>query len=1364
MKKTFLTLSGCLAVVCCTLVYAANGFGSLQLPNFGGEKTAESVQTAKVQTSRSVSQILEVNQESFKKNFIKAFPVKGVKTLSRANRADTASTDTGVNHDVVKVDLWNTAPQIVSVMEYELSVSGNTVVFNGTADQTFSALACADESGSWGWPSDNSKTYVFTGHLEATDSAKVYPYIGYTDGSHVYAWSNTAVDLNEDNNYSEDFYISGSEVPNGNFMLIGYVVEGSTPETVITATNNEFYYEYETWGAQKWTAENDLPGLGITEYMADNAYTVVLADEVTTLGLYYDGGNVFITGINTTADTVVLPDNVTINGVVCNINYLGWDGTLDWSGASSLNSLYLNTVHYINTSFENSPLTDLYIDNATEGFEYYGDTSWNSNIYFHIPYGTDRNNYTYLGFKRVLVGNETPEYPEPEYSDWVIAGENEGEYFGITVRDNAYCIAEVFTEKDSVALPLGTPADNKGGLYYIRSFGNDDSYSYGTLCKHAPNLTTVTIPASYTYIGASWTYNPITELHMMGDVPSVRWSLPSNMLVYVANQVYYGNYESNSNWNRASILPDGWEFEWMTVNVARKGEFAQTYIEKTDADWSLGIYVKVTGKLNSTDLENIKNLTNLRKLDLSEAEFDALPNFFMESKSSLIEVVLPESLTSISHCAFRYCYGLMKVTAPGVISIDSYAFYDCNKLVDIDLSNVWVIRDYAFSGCNRFAPVLSSELKSLGSSAFYNTAITEVKLPEGITSVPGSAFSNCSKLTKVELPSSITSIGSNAFNSCSNLVEINLPEGITSIEYNAFSSCSKLTEIIMPSTVESIGSGIFGSCSSLTSVKCKAIVPPTTSGSFTNGIDLNHCTLYIAPFTIDAYRAAQNWSDFFIMKPLDEPVKNIYINRPITFDLLSEDNAVLQENPNMTLDYSTNRNNVGQLTASGDGTLSAGVFKILHSFGTRQNSFDYRTTLVNNAENMRADSVICSIYFDKNRWHFISFQYDVQMSDIYGLNNTDYVIREYNSANRAMGDGTTSNWENVPADGVLKAGKGYIIQAANNTTNENGNSQGAIVRFPSRNTVTKNRLFTSNNVIVPLEEFPAEFAHNRSWNLVGNPYPCYYDMHYLMDDFTTPIVLWRGSSYQAYSPVDDDIILRPNEAFFVQRPLDVEQMVFGAEGRMHYTAAYNANTTPGAGAPARMKADSDRSVFNFVINGCGSDDRARIVINDNALMDYELDKDAVKFFAEVSTGAEIYVDGNVKYDICERPLESGVATLGTCIAAEGEYTISLSGRNVAGWSVILTDTETGISTDLTESDYTFDAEAGETAGRFVVSFKAPDHSAIDGVNAAADNIVRVIDIAGVVVFEGRLDDFKASAQPGVYVVVSQEKASKIVVK
>ena len=92
----------------------------------------------------------------------------------------------------------------------------------------------------------------------------------------------------------------------------------------------------------------------------------------------------------------------------------------------------------------------------------------------------------------------------------------------------------------------------------------------------------------------------------------------------------------------------------------------------------------------------------------------------------------------------------------------------------------------------------------------------------------------------------------------------------------------------------------------------------------------------------------------------------------MTFDLLSEDNAVLQDNPNMALSYNrpNNYNNitVGQLSASGDGTLSAGVFTINNILASRSTSSSYygnsrsdiRPTLINNAENMRADSVLYS--------------------------------------------------------------------------------------------------------------------------------------------------------------------------------------------------------------------------------------------------------------------------------------------------------------------------------------------------------------------------------------------------------------------
>lgn len=1375
MKKSLITLSVTLTVICCTLAFAASRQSLLPIPNWLGMSTTDEANASDVNAPGKKDK----GATDFNKKIKKGLSVDKTSlelAMSRVQDINKSGSNkfkaNGSGQQEIVVDVWGTAAQIYTFGEEDLyNTEDNTFTFTGSNEQTNHFFTGATSEMNYAWLAASGQTYTFSGKLSSDGAATVYPCILYVNSNDnkLYIKNNTTVVLDESNGFSAEFSFTAFGIKESLPLEVGYIVEGcnTATTTTITASEQKFFYSYTTSVAEKWTSDNNLPGLGVEEYNQDQSYIVECEDGVTTLGLYYNG-ELYVTGINTTASEVTLPKNITIEGNVMQINYFGLDGNIDWSAAQSVKTLHLQTPMNIIADFTNSAITDIYADSNCS----FWNTSSTSEIYLHISYSDNRGNYDSSAFKRILVGEETPDYPIAEYSDWVIAGEEEGVYFGISTSNSTYSIAEIFTDKESVVLPIGTPA--AGGNYYIRSFGADNYYGYGTLCKNAKNLKSVTIPASYTRFYVSWNSNPITDLHMQGDIPSTDWSLPEKMSVYVADQAYFSNYESNSNWNSASILPDGWDFEWMTVDVKRKGEFAQTYIEMTDADWSLGAYVKVTGNLNATDLGNIKNLTSLRKLDLSEAVFDELPSSFLESKKSLIEVTLPENISAIPSYAFRYCSRLSKVTAPGVNSIDDRAFHDCNKLTDFDISNVTTIGNQAFYNCNVFCPSeLSPELRSLGTYAFYNTAIREILIPSTLKSISSSAFSNCKLLTKVTLPETLKAIGSSAFSNCTELVDINLPEGITTIESSAFSSCGKLTEITLPSTLQTLSSGVFSYCTALVSVKCKAIVPPTTDGEFTYNIDLNHCTLYIAPFAIDAYRDAQYWNAFYIMKPLNEPVKNIYVNRPMTFDLQSEDNAVLQENPNMTLDYkyeSRYNTSVGQLSASGDGTLSAGIFSINHNFLRRSTSFDYRTTLVNNAENMRADSVLCSIKFEKNYWHFISFQYDVEMEDIFGLNNTDFVIRQYNSANRATGDGTTSNWEDVPENGTLKAGKGYIIQAANNSKNASGSTYDAVVCFPSRNTVTKNNLFTSNNIIVPLEEYPAEFAHNRSWNLVGNPYPCYYDMHCLMEDFTTPIVLWRGSSYQAYSPVDDDIILRPNEAFFVQRPLDAENMVFGAEGRMHYTAAMNAkdangnNVTPGAKAPAMTINNSNRSVFNFTISGCGSDDRARIVMNENAKMDYEIDKDASKFFAEVSNGAEIYVDGNVKYDICERPLENGNATLGTRIGTSGEYTISLAGRNIEDWTVILTDTETGASVNLCENSYSFSADMGTTAGRFVLTFKAPETNAINGAEISDSDKVQVINTAGVVVFEGNINDFKATAQPGIYVVVAKEQATKIVVK
>lgn len=1373
MKRPLLTVGVLTAVVCGALGFAATGISPMSfLSNLGSPKSDQTKQVLEeVQTGLSISD----EQTNLSRR------------LAESEGAGTTSLP--ANAIEFEISLFGSDEDRFNTTDGDsFDFDTRTYVINGKVGKYHSLVPIMNEN-YYAWYSNTDTQYIFSGNYKANEACKIRSVI--VSNNSIVAMEE--FDLNESNNFSLDFSLSYDCKYQGRPLYMAFGLIEGTEGTSVTASNLKFYIKDYALVAEKWTPESNLPGLGLdNEYEEEMYYTVIAEDGISTIGLRYDGSEIYIMGINTTASELTIPKYIMINDTPIQPFCLGYNCFNNWEGALSLTKLDITNLKESNfdIDFNGSNITDIYINKNLKS-----ENLWNvDNIYLHIPYSSERNNFTSYGFKRVLVGAETPEYPETNNSHWTIKGDREGDYFGISFDNDGYFrLSEIFTQNDSISLPLRPYENNQ--QYIVAYFGFEDNKESGTTFRNAPKLTKIAVPEHYKQFKIKWgsnysNYNgTINDIYMYGDAPEAIQQTPSKINVHIANQEYFSNYQNNSKWNKANLLPFGWDYDWITVNVTRKGEFAQTYIEMTDADWSLAMNVKVTGTLNETDLKNIKNLSNLRKLDLSEATFDKLPNGFLQNHSLVQSVILPDSLESIPDNAFYRCSKLMSVTAPGLKSIGLSAFQYCSFLEDLDITNVEFINANGFADCTKYNPGnIPAGLRSVGYSAFENTAITEAVIPEIFTELPEYMFRKCSKLTNVTLPSSLQKIGHYCFDNCQNLEQINFPESLTTIEQSAFSYCTKLTSIHLPESLTTIENGAFQNCNSLTeltlpstlksiaydalnncsalkTIKCKAVVPPIANNNFTNGIDYNHCALYVAPFSIDAYRAANNWNAFYIVKPLDEPVKNIYINRPVSLDLLSEDNAVLQGNPNIVLDYGNNTNNIGQLSAKGDGTLSAGVFKFSHRFNTRNNkSYDYRTTLINNAENMRADSVICAIDLAKNTWHFFSLQYDVNMQDVFGLDGTDFVIREYDGASRAISDGTTSNWKNLESNEVLKAGKGYIIQAANNAPSDNPNK--AIVYFPSRNSTTKNNIFTSNNIIVPLEEFAAEFAHNRSWNLIGNPYPCYYDMHYLMDDFSAPITLWRGSGYQAYSPVDDDIILRPNEAFFVQRPLDAEQITFGVEGRMHFTDAYNANSTPGISyAPALNKNNSSRSIFNFNIEGAENDDRARIVINEDASRDYEISRDANKFFAQVASGVEIFVNDDVTYSICERPFDNGSATLGIRVANDGQYSISLDGRNYEGWSVILTDTETGISTELTNCSYAFEAKAGSNNSRFIVSFKAPNLSAIDSIDAADSDInVKIVSTDGLLLFEGNFNDFTATAQPGVYVVICGEKATKIVVK
>ena len=130
------------------------------------------------------------------------------------------------------------------------------------------------------------------------------------------------------------------------------------------------------------------------------------------------------------------------------------------------------------------------------------------------------------------------------------------------------------------------------------------------------------------------------------------------------------------------------------------------------------------------------------------------------------------------------------------------------------------IGESAFEGCDSLTIITIPEsVTSIGESAFSDCyRLTSITIPEGVTSIGNWAFYNCRSLTNLTIPEGVTSIGKGAFYNCSSLTNLTIPEGVTSIGERAFSDCDSLTSITIPEGVTSIGRWAFSDCDSLTSI------------------------------------------------------------------------------------------------------------------------------------------------------------------------------------------------------------------------------------------------------------------------------------------------------------------------------------------------------------------------------------------------------------------------------------------------------------------------------------------------------------------------------------------------------------------
>lgn len=201
----------------------------------------------------------------------------------------------------------------------------------------------------------------------------------------------------------------------------------------------------------------------------------------------------------------------------------------------------------------------------------------------------------------------------------------------------------------------------------------------------------------------------------------------------------------------------------------------------------------------------------------SEEQVMICRNAFRDCKN-LTVLLLPEQVL-IGESAFRGCDGLADENGFVVINGVLLDYIGTDKEVSIPNNIRAIGTAFANNYVISHVQMTESDIKSIGSQAFWCSSIRTIEFPSGLVVIGDSAFRD-SKLETAALPSDLKRIQRGTFLGCTQLKKASLPEGLEEIGHNAFQWCYKLEEINIPSTVRKFGKVIFEDCKALKKLNC----------------------------------------------------------------------------------------------------------------------------------------------------------------------------------------------------------------------------------------------------------------------------------------------------------------------------------------------------------------------------------------------------------------------------------------------------------------------------------------------------------------------------------------------------------------
>ena len=277
--------------------------------------------------------------------------------------------------------------------------------------------------------------------------------------------------------------------------------------------------------------------------------------------------------------------------------------------------------------------------------------------------------------------------------------------------------------------------------------------------------------------------------------------------------------------------------------------------------------------------------------------------------SMMEDAVLGENLKSVGNSAFKDCASLKGITIPdSVTGIGGRCFSGCRSLAYAKIgAGVSVIPDEAFNNCESLPEItIPKTVERIGNNVFPGCfALTDVTIADRETelklgsNVKSPMFSSCplksvyiggnitygttandgyspfyrnTSLETVRITDKETEISENEFYGCTSLKSVSMGDGIDTIGKYAFSGCSALESFSFGTGLKSIGDEAFSDCTGMKKLVSKTAVPPVCGPQALDDINKWECTLYVPQESLDAYKSAAQWKEFFF---LETGIKNV---------------------------------------------------------------------------------------------------------------------------------------------------------------------------------------------------------------------------------------------------------------------------------------------------------------------------------------------------------------------------------------------------------------------------------------------------------------------------------------------------------